>query len=150
MVEARDSQVVNELIAACVDGARFYETAAREVEDSELRLLFREMASTRETIAEALAHKLQELGHEPDVSGTLTGRMKQFYTELRARLAENGDQRYIADLETLEASALNDFKLSTHKVESRRVAQELANHLATIQLSHDQLKALKQTRLDRI
>ncbi|SEF72972.1 PA2169 family four-helix-bundle protein [Marinobacterium lutimaris] len=150
MLEARDSQVVNELIAVCVDGARFYETAAREVEDSELRILFREMGSTRQTIAEALAHKLKELGYEPDISGTLAGRMKQLYTELRARLADNGDQRYIADLESLEANALHDFKLSTHKVKSTRVAQELANHLATIQLSHDQLRALKQTRLDRI
>ncbi len=150
MVEASDSQVVNELIAVCVDGARFYEAAAREVEDSELRLLFREMGNTRQTIAEALGHELRELGHEPEISGTLSGRMKQLYTELRARLADNGDQRYIADLETLEANALNDFKLSTHKVKSRRVTQALASHLATIQLSHDQLRALKQTRLDRI
>ncbi|SEF72862.1 PA2169 family four-helix-bundle protein [Marinobacterium lutimaris] len=144
MSGAQDSDLVNELIAVCHDGEGFYRHAAKAVENSELRSLFWEMADSRRQIAEALSDKVVgRLGEGRD-SAALSLRMRRLYAEVEARLARDSDVTYVSELERSEANTLDNFRQSIGSVQSTRLAQELARHLASIQVMHDRMHLIRE------
>ncbi|TCK09539.1 PA2169 family four-helix-bundle protein [Marinobacterium mangrovicola] len=144
MSGTQDSDLLNELIAVCHDGECFYRHAAKAVENSELRSLFWEMADSRRQIAEALSDKLAGAEGEGRDGTALSQRMRRLYAELEARLSRDSDVRYVSELEHREAHALYNFRQSISSVQNTRLAQELARHLASIQVMHDRMHLIRE------
>ncbi|MED5526262.1 ferritin-like domain-containing protein [Gallaecimonas pentaromativorans] len=143
MFGTHDSRLVQDLIAVCQDGRQFYQYAARQVDDSDLQSLFRDMALARADIVRDLSKQVEALGETPDRGGTLAGSMQAVYTDLRAQLSNDPQYQYVAQLEEAENRALRRFRDGVRELQSRPLAQEVADCLATIQLAHDRMKAIK-------
>lgn len=144
MSGAQENDLVSELIAVCHDGECFYRQAAESVENSELRSLFWEMANSRRQIAEALSDKPVGAGLEGRHGAALSQRMRRLYAELEARLSRDSDVKYVSELEYNEAHALHNFRQSIVGVKSTGLAQELARHLASIQVMHDRMHLIRE------
>lgn len=136
----RDRELLNDIVALCHDSALFYRDAASGVRSLELASLFREMAEQRELIAADVGEKVRQMGEEPADGGTLVGRMRTLYTDIRARLASDTDYQYVKELEVAEQRTLEALKAGVRQVEYPVLAEELALHLATIQLMQDRVR----------
>ncbi|MGB2222628.1 PA2169 family four-helix-bundle protein [Neptunomonas sp.] len=145
MLANKDNRLVNELIAICHDGQRFYRQAAAEVTDSDLKSLFREMASIRAEIAEDLTKKVEEKGGSPEIGGSLVGKMRTVYTDVSTQLSDDANYHFVIELEASEEVTLNIFRDDIRKVDSPHLANDIARHLATIQVTHDRMKDIKDS-----
>lgn len=133
---------LNELIAVLVDGIRFHEDAARAI-DGPYQALFQRLASTKRAIVSDLRAEVAFHGEAPAEGGTLAGSLRQHYTDLRARLSEKPDEKYIAQLEEAEdriLRAFTDALTTSERAEVRQVAQ---NYLPDIKRMHEEMRTLK-------
>lgn len=140
MSSTQDSELLNEIITLCHDGALFYREAASGVKSLELSSMFREMAEQREQIAADISEKVRRMGEEPAYGGTLVGRMRTMYADVRARLSSDVDYQYVKELEVAEQRTLDALKEGVRQVEYPVLAEELALHLAAIQLMQDRVR----------
>lgn len=135
---------LNELIAVLNDGVKFYADAAGSTESEVYRNLFQRMASTKRAIAADLKAEVAYHGETPVDGGTVTGSLRQAYTDLRASLSENPDAQYISQLEDSEDRILHAFQDAltiSDKAEVRQIAQ---NYLPDIKRMHSEMRELKQ------
>ncbi|EKE73090.1 PA2169 family four-helix-bundle protein [Gallaecimonas xiamenensis] len=141
MFATPDARLVQDLLSLCRDGRLFYQEAARAVDDSELQSLFREMAAVRAQVAKALSLKVVAGTQAPP--GNQAARMQALYLRLASHLGQDRDFRYVAQLEEAEDSVLARLRDGVQALHSKPLAQDLADCLADIQLTHDRMKAIK-------
>lgn len=135
---------LNELIEVLNDGVKFYSDAAVTTTNSSYKNLFQRMASTKRAIAADLKAEVAYHGETPVDGGTVTGSLRQAYTDLRASLSENPDAQYITQLEESEDRILHAFQDAltiSDKAEVRQIAQ---NYLPDIKRMHNEMHDLKQ------
>lgn len=134
---------LNELIDVLTDGVKFYDDAAKTV-DGPHQALFQRMASTKRSIVSDLRAEVAYHGESPSDGGTVAGSLRQAYTDLRARLSNKPDEKYIAQLEETEdriLKAFTDALTTSDRAEVRQVAQ---NYLPDVKRMHDEMRTLKQ------
>ena len=144
MLSTTDTHLINDLICVCQDGQQFYRHAAKEVTDSDLKSLFREMAAIRANIADDLTRKAQAIGMDSHGSTSVAGEMRTTYMDIRNQLSDHPNLEYVETLEDSEDKALRSFREDIRKVSSPLLASEIAKHLATIQITHDRMKQIKE------
>ena len=144
MLSTTDTHLINDLICVCQDGQQFYRHAAKEVGDNDLKSLFREMAAIRADIADDLTKKAQAIGMDTEEGTSVAGTMRTLYTDIRNQLSDHPNLEYVSKLEASEDKALRTFREDIRKVSSPLLASEIARHLATIQITHDRMKQIKE------
>jgi uncharacterized protein (TIGR02284 family) len=135
---------LNELIEVLTDGVKFYEDATNTTSNSAYKTLFQRMASTKRAIVADIKAEVAYHGETPAQHGTMVGTLRQLYTDLRARLSDQPDIKYIAQLEEAEDRILETFRdalTASDKAEVRQIAQ---NYLPDIKRMHDEMRTLKE------
>ncbi len=135
---------LNELIEITRDGQRFYQHAAEEAKDVELQHLFRDLAQAKTQVIQALSVKVAANHEQPSQGGTLTGRMRELYTDARSRVGDH-DRAYIDQLEQSEAHLLRAFEDAVADAEPD-VKALLAIELPKLRACHERIRQLKATR----
>jgi uncharacterized protein (TIGR02284 family) len=134
---------LNELIEVLNDGVKFYDDAAGTTKNETYRQLFQRMASTKRSIAADLKAEVSHQGETPADGGTVAGTLRQAYTDLRAKMSDNPDAKYISQLEESEDRILHAFQdalTSSDKAQVRQIAQ---NYLPDVRRMHDEMRSLK-------
>jgi uncharacterized protein (TIGR02284 family) len=135
---------LNELIEVLNDGVKFYDDAASSTKSDNYRQLFQRMASTKRAIAADLKAEVTYQGEKPAKSGTVAGSLRQTYTDLRAKLSDKPDAKYIGQLEESEDRILNAFQDALTTSDQAQVRQIAQNYLPDIRRMHDEMRSLKQ------
>jgi uncharacterized protein (TIGR02284 family) len=143
MLGNQDNHLINELIAVCNDGQQFYQRAATQVANNDLKSLFREMATIRAEIADDLSKTVEAEGGSPEKGGSLVGTMRTVYAEVKSQISDDPNYQYVSELEASEEIALRTFRDDIRKIDSPHLASHIAQHLATIQVTHDRMKDIK-------
>ena len=133
---------LNELIDVLTDGVKFHEEAARSI-DGPYQALFQRLASTKRAILSDLRAEVAYHGEMPAEGGTIAGSLRQAYTELRAKVSDKPDVKYISQLEETEdriLRAFTDALTTSERAEVRQIAQ---NYLPDIRRMHDEMRTLK-------
>ncbi len=147
MLDNRDSRLVHELIEICHDGQQFYQHAATEVTDCELKSLFREMANIRTGIVHDLSRQAGVIGGSPDTGGSLVDQMRTVYDDVKSHISDDYHYQCVSALEASEEVALKTFRDDIRKIDSPYIAGHMAEHLATLQVTHDKMKDIKGSLL---
>jgi uncharacterized protein (TIGR02284 family) len=134
---------LNELIEVLNDGVKFYEDAGRTTANATYQALFQRLASTKRAIAADLRAEVELHGERAADSGTIVGSLRQSYTDLRARLSENPDAKYIGELEEAEDRILRAFQDALTLSDRSEVRQIAQNYLPDIKRMHDEMRQLK-------
>jgi uncharacterized protein (TIGR02284 family) len=134
---------LNELIEVLNDGVKFYDDAAGTTKNSTYQQLFQRMATTKRSIAADLKAEVAHHGDKPADSGTVTGSLRQAYTDLRAKLSDNPDAQYIGQLEESEDRILHAFQDALTTSEHAQVRQIAQNYLPDVRRMHDEMRTLK-------
>ncbi len=138
------SNVLNELIEITRDGEHFYRHAEVEVQAPWLKSVFHDMAETKARLLQALALKVAEEHEHPAEGGTLSGALRQFYADAKARLSRDGDAAYVAELESTEDRLLQAFEEALLEAcpEERAV---LEAEIPTVRACHERMRELKRS-----
>jgi uncharacterized protein (TIGR02284 family) len=147
MLSMTDTLLINDLINVCQDGQQFYKQAAKDVENRDIKALFHEMAAIRADIADDLSNKANIIGIDKTERTSVSSKLQRIYSEMQDRLTDYPHFDCIIVLEASEDRALQAFCEEIHQVSSPILASEIAKHLATIQITHDRLKQLKNDSL---
>jgi uncharacterized protein (TIGR02284 family) len=134
---------LNELIEVLNDGVKFYDDAAGSTQNPTYRELFQRMASTKRSIASDLKAEVSYQGEKPADGGTVAGTLRQAYTDLRAKLSDNPDAKYIGQLEESEDRILHAFQDALTTSDKAQVRQIAQNYLPDIRRMHDEMRDLK-------
>lgn len=132
---------LNELIEITRDGQHFYQHALTEVKDVELQHLFRDLAQAKTHIIQALSVKVAASDERPAQGGTLAGRMRELYTDTRARMGDP-DAVYVEQLAEVEERIVEAFEgaLATAEPDVRAL---LAIELPKLRACHERMRKLR-------
>jgi uncharacterized protein (TIGR02284 family) len=95
-------ETLNDLIAVTRDSAAFYGEAAGKVDNPALQSLFSAMADSKNGLVGAMSRDVKAVGAEATGSGTFRGALHKVYGDVRARLGDDTDYAYVAELEETE------------------------------------------------
>lgn len=138
------ASVLNELIEITRDGEHFYQHAETAVHDPRLKAVFHDMALAKTQIIQALALKVAENQEHPAEGGTVSGALRQLYADTRARLANDGDATYVAQLESAEDRLLHAFEEALEEADPE-LRTVLSAELPNVRAGHDRMSELKRT-----
>lgn len=132
----KSNEVLNDLMTATRDGKSFYELAASEVADTELRNLFTRIAKVKADIAFGLAAEVRAEGDTPVYGGDWNAEVARNYLDVRALLGDK-DYTYVAQLDSAEADLLEEFDKALADPGTTAHAREvIAKYLPEIRSCH--------------
>ena len=132
---------LNELIEITRDGQHFYQHAMTEVKDVELQHMFRDLAQAKTHIIQALSVKVAASDEQPAQNGTLAGRMRELYTDTKARMGDP-DAVYIEQLAEVEERIVNAFEDALDGAEPD-VRALLAIELPKLRACHSRMRQIR-------
>lgn len=146
MTELTDT--LKELIEICRDGRAFYLQTAEKIEPGEVRSTLLDMARVRQRLLEDFSELLEDQGEQVPDSGTLWGRMRKLYADLRAQVSTDAEGVYVIELEEAEDRLLYTFENAMLTVAApARVI--LKRYVPLARDAHERMKALKSRKRGR-
>lgn len=139
-----DIKIVNKLIAICIDGEKFYQSAINEINAPNLKAIFTDMANVRKKIVADLSMEVRFSGEEPEESGTLVGNLRQAYASIKKTFStQNNSVVLVEQLEEAEDRALKNFREGVNDIQDSNLKSKVAAALASIQMTHEKMRSLK-------
>jgi len=137
--EARSLQAA---YAVCIEAQQFFRRAAQQVANSNLRYKFLQLAKLHLDAAARLAKTCGDAETAPDYRSELAA-VQFWYLHQAAALSEPAQQQaMLAELAGLLQQQIRGLRQLTGELHSRGVRVELAQLVAELQISSDQLQPL--------
>lgn len=140
----KNANTLQELVSIARDGVKFYDEAGKEVDDSQLKLLFLRMADQKRNLIASLSGKLAANHEDIPEDGTVAGTMRRVYTDLRTSFASDEAKVYVAQLEETEDRLLEHFEDAIKTVEDPAVRSILQTQLPQVRACHAEMSATKR------
>ncbi len=139
---------VNELIEVLNDSREFYDQVAESAKDPAFQSLFRRMAKNKMEIVTDLSGEVRARGDQPANAGTFFGTTRQTYADLRAKISDQPDVRYVEQLEESEDRIVKAFRNAARDDDKPAVQAIAQKHLPEVDRMHQEMRELKH-RLQR-
>lgn len=138
------ADTVKELVQIARDGAAFYEDSIQKVEDPRLKSIFSDMAKHKRDIIHSLSSTLRVNDEDVPEDGTVAGKFRQGYADLRAALTKDDAKVYVSQLEESEDRLLHHFESALDGISDPSVKNLLEIHMPQVRACHDQMRELKK------
>jgi uncharacterized protein (TIGR02284 family) len=144
------AEVLNDLIEINNDRITGYERAIEELElkDTDLVSLFREMIQESESYKQELTSEVQNTGAEVEEGTTVSGKIYRAWMDVKAMFTGNDRKTILANCEGGEDAAQKAYRSA---IEENDLGFEtialLKKQQASMKLSHDKIKALRDSEL---
>lgn len=139
-----NAQLLQEIVQVARDGADFYDAAALEVSDAQLRQSFERSAEAKRALIAALSGRLEMMGAESPQTGTVRGALRKAYADLRASISRDDARVYVAQLEEVEDRLLALVEQAVAGTDNTEIRSQLQAHLPGVRACHDEMRRLKQ------
>ena len=133
---------LNGAIDALQNGVRGYRTAAEEVDDADLAVTFRDLASSRQAVLDDVVRvaALEENAAPTDDSGTMAGAIHRGWMQLKAAVA--GDEAIVRSALTGESDATADLSRALESDLAPSVDAALRRALLDVARAKERLERL--------
>lgn len=139
---------LNELIQVCRDGERGFETAANDVQNSELETMFRGYAKQRAGFARELQAEVERLGGKPSDSAHAGSVVHRAWMNVKSSLSGGDPATLIAACESGEDSALAAYDQAAHAVLTGSPSSLIEKQFQQIKEAHTRISRLKHEMED--
>lgn len=143
---------LNDLIKTNNDRIAGYQKANESIDETGLNLLFNEYIDQSKNNVSELREYIRVLGGNPTDGTTLSGKFYHAWIDVKATFLNKDRHSILADCERGEditkkayRNALDDKELIW---EDEQVVSILNNHLENLKISHDTIKALRDTPIN--
>jgi uncharacterized protein (TIGR02284 family) len=133
--------VVHHLIERCKDGQKGYKHASEDIEDQDLKSLFRDFSVQRDTMITELQNELHKIGKTDSESSSIEGTIHRTWMDLSSALLSKDRQQVLNECERGE-----DYAVAAYE---KALKAELPGTLKTIvQKQYQQVKEAHDTIRD--
>ena len=135
---------LNSLIETCNDGAKGFETAAKELRDSSARQLFQQYAQERSQFADELRAEVQRLGGRPEEGGSVSGAVHRGWMNIKDAVAGHDDKAIIAEAERGEDVAVASYQSALKEGLPADVEPTVRRQFGEVKAAHDCVRDLER------
>lgn len=134
---------VHHLIERCKDGAKGYKTAAEDVEDKDLKDLFRKYAVQRDSMITELQDQLHKMGKTDDESSSIEGTMHRAWIDIKSALSSKDRHRVLEECERGEDYAVKAYKEAMVKDLPGDLKPIVEQQYNDVKSAHDHIRSLR-------
>ncbi len=136
---------VHHLIERCKDGAKGYETAAEDVEDADLKDLFRKYAVQRDSMITELQNQLHQMGKMDDESSSIEGTIHRAWIDLKSAISSKDRKRILEECERGEDYAVKAYQEALNSNLPGTLKQVIEQQYQDVKAAHDHIRALRDS-----
>ena len=136
--------VLNELIETSKDGEKGFQKAAHDTTSSELRSMFTQGAQRCAQGARELQGLVQQLGGEPDASGSVSGALHRGWINVKEAISRRDDKAILDEVERGEDYAKEAYRKALDANLPANVMSVVQRQYQGVLANHDKVKALRQ------
>jgi len=140
---------VHQLIERCKDGAKGYKTASEDIEDKDLKDLFRKYAVQRDSMITELQDQLHKFGKLDDESSSLEGTVHRAWIDLKSALTSRDRVRVLEECERGEDYAVKAYKEALDKELPGQLKPIVEQQYSDVKNAHDHIKSLRDAAKDK-
>lgn len=134
---------IHHLIERCKDGAKGYQTASEDVEDRDLKDLFRKYAVQRDSMITELQDQLAKMGGLDDESSSIEGTVHRAWIDLKSALTSRDRRRVLEECERGEDYAVKAYKEALEKDLPPTLKQIVQQQYDDVKKAHDHIRSLR-------
>jgi len=139
----KNANTLQDLVQIARDGVEFYTEAGKEVKDADLRATFARMADAKRDLIGSLSTKLIASNEDVPTGGTVAGKLRQMYADVRASISSNEEKVYVAQLEEAEDRLVEHYDAAIKEVQDPLVLAMLEAHMTRVRACHSEMRGLK-------
>ena len=139
---------VHHLIERCKDGAKGYKTASEDVEDQDLKDLFRKYAVQRDSMITELQDQLHRMGHTDDESSSIEGTLHRAWMDLKSALSSKDRVRVLEECERGEDYAVKAYEEALDKNLPAELKKIVEQQYRDVKHAHDHIRSLRDAARD--
>lgn len=145
MENSKNIDALNKLIEINNDRIEGYETASKEANETDLKSLFGELASTSQKNVSELRAEVTRLGGKPEEGTRVTGKFFRAWMDVKAAFTGNDRHTILDSCEFGEDKALEVYEsaLEDNKNLTAEQIQLVSQQQTALRADHDRVKALR-------
>ena len=138
---------LNSLIAIAEDGVEGFKLAAQRAEDPQLKTLFNQLATDRQSVVTALQGEVRALGGQPETSGTMAGAAHRAFTSVKASITDTDRSGLLKETERGESYAVEQFEKVLGEGDlPPNVRAVIETQLTEVRRSRESVSSMKQVK----
>ena len=134
---------VHHLIERCKDGSKGYKTAAEDVEDRDLKDLFKKYAVQRDSMITELQDQLHKMGHTDTESSSIEGTLHRAWIDLKSALSSKDRTRVLEECERGEDYAVSAYRDALKKDLPGQLKPIVEQQYEDVKNAHDHIRSLR-------
>lgn len=145
MENSKNIDALNKLIEINNDRIEGYETASKEANETDLKSLFGELASTSQKNVSELRAEVKRIGGKPEEGTRVTGKFFRAWMDVKAAFTGNDRHTILDSCEFGEDKALEVYEsvLEGHRDLTAEQIQLVSQQQTALRADHDRVKALR-------
>ncbi|MEX0967480.1 MAG: PA2169 family four-helix-bundle protein [Bacteroidia bacterium] len=137
---------LNDLVQICNDGRKGYLDAAENVEDGNLKTIFRSAGQQRTELAAQLQNEITKLGGAPAHEGDTQGVLHRIWMDVRSAFAGNDNEAVLKEVERGEETAVEHYSEAIDTLEVPEYLKDtLRQQQSKIQQTLNEVRKIKST-----
>ena len=143
-MEAKATQaVLNELLETLKDGEKGYSEALTDVEDQDLKEVFKKYAVQRDGYLTELEDQMHQLNLKADEESSITGTIHRAFINLKAAVTSKSRESILNECERGEDYAVKAYQTALKAELPGQLKSIIEKQYQGIQQGHDEIKALR-------
>ena len=142
-IDSEIKSTIHHLIERCKDGEKGYKTASEDVEDKDLKDLFRKYAVQRDSMITELQDQLHKLGTSDDESSSIEGTVHRAWIDLKSALTSRDRKRVLEECERGEDYAVKAYQEALDKNLPSELKAVVQQQYQDVKHAHDHIRSLR-------
>ena len=135
--------VVHHLIERCKDGQKGYKHASEDIEDPQLKSLFRDFSVQRDTMITELQNELHKMGKTDDESSSIEGTIHRTWMDLSSALLAKDRQQVLNECERGEDYAVAAYDKALKADLPGNLKNIVETQYNQVKQAHDRIRDLR-------
>ena len=135
--------VVHHLIERCKDGQKGYKHASEDIEDPQLKSLFRDFSVQRDTMITELQNELHKMGKTDDESSSIEGTIHRTWMDLSSALLAKDRQQVLNECERGEDYAVAAYDKALKADLPGNLKNIVEKQYNQVKQAHDRIRDLR-------
>jgi uncharacterized protein (TIGR02284 family) len=135
--------VLHHLIERCKDGSKGFFTAAEDVDDPQLKDMFKKFSVQRDGMITQLQNELHKMGKLDSEHGSIEGKVHRAWIDLSSALASKDRKRILEECERGEDYAVSAYEKALKEELPSNLHQIVEQQYQQVKQAHDQVRDLR-------
>ena len=135
--------MVHHLIERCKDGQKGYKHASEDIEDPQLKSLFRDFSVQRDTMITELQNELHKMGKTDDESSSIEGTIHRTWMDLSSALLAKDRQQVLNECERGEDYAVAAYDKALKADLPGNLKNIVEKQYNQVKQAHDRIRDLR-------